>query len=344
MDHWSGSESSDATFVLRITPTYRDVTVVATTRAVSAEATRDFVAKTETLRIPAGQSSTTFTVDIVDDQVPEGEEVFAVDLTNPVNATFVQYSFAVGTIRDDDAATRMPGVLVEDASRNEGHSGTSNLLVPVKLTTISSTPVTVQYTTADHTATAGIDYASSSGTVTIAANTMSTYISIPIFGDTQSEPSETFYVTLSSPTGALLARSNAVAIILNDDGAPPAPPSVIVRASSMKEGDAGTIGMPVRIVLSHASTSPMEVSYGTADGTAKEGVDYLRTFGWVTFAAGETVKTVNVPIVGDTAWEANETFTFNAAMTDPSSAPGSAACTIVNDDEPSATRRRTARH
>ena len=50
------------------------------------------------------------------------------------------------------------------------------------------------------------------------------------------------------------------------------------------------------------------VDYATADGTAKAGEDYTATTGTLTFAAGERVKTVSVPILDDGHDEGHETF------------------------------------
>ena len=75
------------------------------------------------------------------------------------------------------------------------------------------------------------------------------------------------------------------------------------------------------------------MAYSTANGTATAGSDYAATNGTLTFAAGETSKTVHVDISGDTVFEGNETFTVSLGAT-----PGlrlgtaSATSTIVNDD------------
>ncbi|MDX9956402.1 MAG: Calx-beta domain-containing protein, partial [Anaerolineae bacterium] len=73
--------------------------------------------------------------------------------------------------------------------------------------------------------------------------------------------------------------------------------------------------------------------YSTSPGTAQSGSDYVHTSGTLTFAAGETLKTITVQIVGDTVSEPNESFTV--ALNTPSGgatiARGTATGMILDD-------------
>jgi hypothetical protein len=83
-----------------------------------------------------------------------------------------------------------------------------------------SSTVTVNYATANGTASAGSDYVAKSGTLTFAAGVTSQTISITVNGDTTKEANETFNVNLSSPVNATLGTATGVVTIVNDDGAP----------------------------------------------------------------------------------------------------------------------------
>jgi chitinase len=111
------------------------------------------------------------------------------------------------------------------------------------------------------------------------------------------------------------------------------PPTVGVADVGQPEGPAGTRVMAFTVSLSGPSGYPVSVRFATADGTARAGADYLATAGLLTFAPGETSKTVRVAAVGDAAAEADETFSLTL------SAPGHAVLgravgigTILNDD------------
>jgi len=77
--------------------------------------------------------------------------------------------------------------------------------------------VTVNYATADGTATAGSDYTAKSGSVTFTAGATSRTITVSILGDRTPEPNETFFVNLSSPVNTTIANGQGVGTILNDD-------------------------------------------------------------------------------------------------------------------------------
>ena len=70
------------------------------------------------------------------------------------------------------------------------------------------------------------------------------------------------------------------------------------------------------VSLSRAAAGAVTVDYATADGTAEAGADYTATSGTLTFAAGETVKTVSVPVLDDAVDEGEETFTLAAVQRD----------------------------
>ncbi len=111
---------------------------------------------------------------------------------------------------------------VADVSQVEGNSGSTNMVFAVSLTLASTQTITVNYNTADGTATAGSDYTAVQGTLTFLPGVTSQTITVPILGDTLAEATETFYVNLSDPNGADLQKLQGVGTIIDDDS----PPSV----------------------------------------------------------------------------------------------------------------------
>ncbi|MBK6998547.1 MAG: hypothetical protein IPH35_00710 [Rhodoferax sp.] len=100
----------------------------------------------------------------------------------------------------------------------EGNTGSQSLNFTVNLSAAAASTVTVNYATADGTATAGSDYTVTNGTLSFAAGEISKTIAVPVLGDTTIESSETFTLTLSSPSGAALGSAiSATATIVNDD-------------------------------------------------------------------------------------------------------------------------------
>jgi len=95
--------------------------------------------------------------------------------------------------------------------------------------------------------------------------------------------------------------------------------------------------MVFTVSLSQASTRPVTVRWGMANGTAIAGRDYVATAGSVTFGPGETRRTITAVVIGDRTAEADETFRIGLAS--PLNATLSATAnrgtgTIRNDDGP----------
>jgi hypothetical protein len=133
--------------------------------------------------------------------------------------------------------------------------------------------------------------------------------------------------------------SNNVAVLLNDgiwDGSPPPPPppSVTIGDRAVTEGNTGTTSATFSVTLSAASSQTVTIAYATGNGTASGGSDYQAASGTLTFAPGETTKTITVPIIGDRLPEPNETFAVNlSGATNAIIADGQGVGTI-RDDEP----------
>ncbi len=112
------------------------------------------------------------------------------------------------------------------ASIFEGNSGSQPLSFTVNLSAAASSPVTVNYATANGTATAGSDYTAISGVLTFAAGEISKTVTVAVLGDTLVEADETFTLTLSNPSGASLGSiSTTTATIVNDDIGTTPPPA-----------------------------------------------------------------------------------------------------------------------
>src|SRR5439155_1277309 len=117
---------------------------------------------------------------------------------------------------NDDAA---PVTLsVTDVSANEGNAGTTPFTFTVSLSAVSSQTVTVNYATADGSATvASGDYQATSGTLTFAPGQTSQTVTVLVNANTINQPNRTFFLNLSSPVNVTLARSQATGTIVDDD-------------------------------------------------------------------------------------------------------------------------------
>jgi hypothetical protein len=146
------------------------------------------------------------------DTLDEPDETFLVNLTNAVNAT-ISDAQATGTILDDDA----PTLSIGDVSVSEGDSGERSANFVVTLSRAAAQDVTVDFSTADGSASAPADYTAASGQLTIAAGQTTGQIAVAVQGDTLDEPDETFLVNLTNAVNATISDAQATGTILDDD-------------------------------------------------------------------------------------------------------------------------------
>jgi hypothetical protein len=170
-----------------------------------------------------------------------------------------------------------------------------NAAFTVTLSPSSSSTVTVKYATANGTATSGSDYVAASGTLTFTAGQTSKTISVAVNGDTQDEPNETFYLSLSNPTNATIGTAQAAATIVDDEI--PAV-SMSINNVSVSEGNSGTKNAVLTVTLSGTTAQTVTVNYATANGTATAGSDYSAAIGSLTFTPGQTSKTISIVVNG----------------------------------------------
>ncbi len=144
--------------------------------------------------------------------------------TTLTNTATVSRGEADAYLGNNTAATltpvTTPAISIADASGLEGNVGTTNLVFAVTLAVPSAQNITVNYATADGTASAGKDYISTNGIVTFAPGVTNQSVMVAVVGNAIVEPNKTFFVNLSNPVNGTLGRSQAVGTIINDDGLP----------------------------------------------------------------------------------------------------------------------------
>ena len=126
---------------------------------------------------------------------------------------------------------------------------------------------------------------------------------------------------------------NAVGESAWTNSEPVAGPALTVADATVSEPSEGTTAnLAFVVTLAPASSETVTVAYATSDGTATAGSDYTATSGTLSFAAGETAKTISVPVLADAQDDGGETLTLT--LSTPSGAritDGTATGTITND-------------
>ena len=279
----------------------------------------DYTGVSGTLTIVGGQTQGTIDVPILDDSLYEGNEDLLMNLV-AVSGVVVDDPQGDGTITDDDA---QPNITVDDPSAPENGGP---LTFTISLDNPAGVDVNVDYATSDNTATAGTDYTAVSGTATILAGNTTTTVDVPLTDDSVYEGDETLNLNLSGAVHGVVSKAQGQGTITEDDPKP----TISVDSPSVGEGD-GTATFTIS--LDAAAAVDVNVDYATSDITATDGADYTGVSGTATILAGDTTATVDVPVLDDSIYEGDETFSLdlsNAANGTLGTPSGTA--TIADDD------------
>ena len=277
------------------------------------------------------QASASFTIPIINDAIDEADETVNIALGNPTGgATLGTPVNAILTIIDDDNA---PTLSINDASVSEGDAGQTALTFTVTLNGESSQVVSVEWATANGTATAPGDYISVPLTaLTFNPGQTSKQVTVQVKGDFDREADETLLVNLSGATAATIADGQGVGTIVNDDTGG----TLRFNSAQYLVGEpSGSITVTVQ--RTGGLASGVTVNYTTTNGSAIAGQDYSAVSGTLVFSGGQTSKTFTIPIANDGIPEADED--FNLILSDATGGatlgvPNTATVTITDVGPP----------
>lgn len=323
----SGTASANFTVTLS-SASDQPVTVnYATGGPGGAVAGSDYQAVAGTLTFNPGETSQTIAVPVYGDTRDEFTEIFYLNFRSPTNAVVVGGQ-ASGLILDDDPP---PALAINDVTLAEGNSGSIAFVFTVSLSAASGKTVNVNFATSDGTATASNnDFVPTGSYLTFAPGETTKTFTVPVKGDPRDEYDENFVVSLSYAANASIADGQGVGTILDDDP----PPALTINDVTLAEGRSGIRYFVFTVSLSAASDKTISVNFATANGTATTANnDYVATSGMLTFAPGETTKTITVQVIGNKKKEANETFFLNLfGASNALFADSQGLGTILNDD------------
>jgi hypothetical protein len=309
---------TNAVFHLHLScPSSLPLALTYATQNGTALAGLDYIATNGTVLFPAGATEATVIVPVLGDLVSEPDETFYVTLQETATA-ILSTNRAMGLILDDD------GVVIDISPAQGVEGGTA--LFTLTLSKPAGSDVTVNFTTADGTAIALLDYVPTNVVIHFPVGTTNQTQGVALLTDALEEPDETFLVLLSQPVRGTLARDQTFGLIIDDT-----PPCLTLIDTSITDDGSGDQSVRFPVTLNSPSALTVCVRYHTTNGTAIAGPDYIAADGVLCFAPGETNAEVLVRVLPNTRDETNEFFYL--VLTDPTNATlcrGIAAATIIN--------------
>src|SRR5439155_93069 len=265
---------------------------------------------------------------------------FKIVLSNPTDAT-LSVSTNTVTITDDDVSTIGFTTSAVTVSETNG-----TLTLTVVRAGATNTAVSVNFATTNGTAAAGSDYTATNGTFSFAAGETTNTLSIDILDNLNQEGTETFQVRLSNASNTSLGVGTSTVTITDDDGSivgfavsaisvaenTNSISITVVRSGTTNVAEAGGT-LTLTVNRSGTTNNAVTADFATANVTATAGSDYTATNGTLSFAPGETSKTITVDVLDDDLQEANETFRVVLSNpADPTIAIGTNTVRITDDD------------
>lgn len=319
-----GDTDKLATFTVKLSaPSSLKVSVNVITANGTALSPADYVGGGQTLTFLPGETSKTCAITVHGDKLNEATENFYALLSSPANAS-VGRGRGVATITDNDLA---PSVTVDNVSLYEGNSGARAVGFHLRLSapsgqvvrvTAATQPAQLSNTGTIEAATASEDYVALAPTqFAFATGQTEILVRVNINGDLKREADEAFLLKLTSPLNATISKDAATCVIQNDD------PLLVIANASADELSNESTTMTFTVSLTAPSTQTVTASYSTQDGSAVAGSDYIAQAGTLTFAPGETRKTISVTILSDDVYDYSEYFSIqlsnikNAVSTQP---------------------------
>ena len=314
-----GENAVTATLTVKLDKTNTDpVTVDFATSDIGmlsthATAGKDYTATSGRLTFTAGQTSNMITIPIpiANDTSYEVTERFRVTLSNASGATLPASPWAQVSITDDET---VPRASMEDVTVDEG-AGTMTLTLRLSHPSQADINYIVNSSNVEGTATKGDDYEDfllepgGTAKITVPGGELSQTFDITIVDDSVNESDETIDIgwLKSLDDDVTPITLNFLGTITDNDT--PLPELSFPSGNVSVDEEAGPAVVTVN--LDPASTGTVTVYYATRDSTAglaKGGEDYTATSGTLTFAPGETSKTITIEILGDDIYEGLERF------------------------------------
>ncbi|MBW8311871.1 MAG: autotransporter domain-containing protein [Rhizobium sp.] len=278
-------------------PLAQPVTVTLAVTGGTASSPADYSLSSTSLVIPASSLSAFVDLAVVDDATTEPDETVQVEIASVVNAIESGAQVATVTLRDNDNAP-VATLSITPASLAE-NGGTATLTATLSNPSATDVAITLS---AGGTATQGVDYNLSAGTLTVTAGSTTGSVVVTGLDDALDEADETATFGASAITGATLAAAVPSATIVDDD---PSPTASITAAGAVDEG--GVLSFSVALAQPSGRDIVVQLGYGGSATAA----DFAALPASLPIPAGAAGATLDLASIDDGAYEGLESLTVS---------------------------------
>ncbi len=321
---WENAGEAHIT-VVRGNDTSGLVSVEFATADDTAKAGVDYIAASGILKFAGSERTKTIVVPLLNNDRVDGSRQLRIELKKPSGgADLGTRSTAVLAIQDNETGVQF----------SHGSYSVSEAQGAVRVTVLrgddGNLPVSVDYTTANGTAIAGVDYQTRSGSLRFMAGEVSKFLLIPISNDGRTGINRTFTLSLTKGGGTIgpwSTQTAEVIIIDNDMGLSFSQSSYVVSETDKS--------VEITVIRSDDGNSSVSVDYATRDGSGQTAPTHVPQSGTLTFGTGEMAQSFTIPILNNSV--ANGDSIVQLLLSNPNGgatlgAPSAASLSIVEDD------------
>ena len=287
---------------------------------ITAVTGQDFALETLDFLIPAGSSSVSVPLQIINDPTDEHDETFDVSAQLTVEDRGSDATARISIIDDDTEPTLTIGDL--QLEENASEAG-----LTLTVSEPSGKPISLTYMPQGGSAQEGLEFAGGAKTLTLPPGTRTTTLLIPLIDDSFDEVDESFRVIITRAAGAEILQGEATVTLRDDD------PPVDVSIGAARAQEDGRLLVPLR--LDQASGHPVELEVETVSGIAVAGEDYEPRLARVFMEPGELEAEFLIELIDDSFEEQTETFGVRiAGARNAQYDPTPAVMEILDNDQP----------
>jgi large repetitive protein len=263
--------------------------------------------------------------DVVGDLFGDDPAVIQGFTSRVSNTTTFNLHYVCPTARCVDPGTD-PEISIGDARVEEGDTGQVEMVFPVTLACPADHPVEVAYASVDGSAEAGTDYLATAGALTFEPGQTALHVRVPVLGDTEAEPAETFEVVLGNVVGGALRHPRATGTILSDE-------ILLTLTPEFVEGTGGAdFRNPLIFRLGGPAVRPVPISYSVTGGTATAHQDFTPRSGSFTLGEGQEEGEIVVLVRPDDLVEGDETILVTVTSSELVPSQQTFTVTLRDDD------------
>lgn len=298
-------ETSQTTLkVIRSGGDLGEISVDIVTEEGSAQAGSDFKPISQQLTFASGVHVQQVTLMLEQDEEADYGKQFTINLRNSIGTTTSPYDSITVTMQDEDS-----GVFAWQTQSLQVAEEANGFIINIERTGTTSGQAQVNISAINGTATSDSDYQFSAQTLVFNDEETLKQVDVVLVNDMIAEENESFYLELNGAVNAAIEQSKRLATIeITDNDSPPSGVLSFKQNTISVSESSGNV--TIDVIREDGEFGTLTIDYQFSEGSAIEGSDFSASNGTLTFANGETNKSITLNIVDDSAVEHSESFTL----------------------------------